>query len=658
MCGIAGEVRFGANPERDAIGRMTEVLIHRGPDDEGFLFDGPAALGHRRLSILDIEGGSQPMSRERCSIVFNGEAYEFEELRRTLQARGHVFTTRSDTEVALRAYLEWGELFTERVQGMFALAIWDARQKKLVLARDRLGKKPLYFALARRATWIKQPGRTDSVAVADRLLFGSELKALIAHGAMPRDLDQDALVQYLAAEYVPSPDSILEAAGKLPAGHVAIFDERGFRVRRYWQPPVPSSSKRLTPAEQTEAADELERLLDSAVARRLVADVPVGVFLSGGIDSSAITALAVRHHQRLATFSIGFHEQTFDESRFAKLAADRFGTQHHTEVLSGDACLDEIPHAVECLDEPFADPSVLPTLLLSRFVRKHVTVALAGDGGDELFAGYDPFLAHRVASWGARLPQPAQALLRRAASMLPASSKYMSLDFRLKQFLRGLSASDSLRHQVWIGSFVPDELVNILDPALHPRLRNEIVYREVLAEAGRAARAGVLPGSIDEALQFYLTRYLTDDILVKADRAGMAASLEVRAPFLDTHVVEFVAKLPWQEKLGWSQTKVLLRRVLHGLLPEEILTRPKKGFGIPVASWIRGRLKELFEDLFSPASLARSGVFKPKETRALLDRHLTGAVDLRKPLWTIAMFLLWQRRWGAAAATSRVDSAA
>ncbi len=660
MCGIAGEIRFDAKPDADALLRMTDILAHRGPDDEGFFLDGAAGLGHRRLSILDIAGGAQPMLRERCAIVFNGEAYEFEELRRTLQSKGHLFTTRSDTEVVLRAYLEWGDQFVERVHGMFALALWDGRHQRLLLARDRLGKKPLYFALGRRSRWEKRPGRASPSLPADRLLFGSELKALLAHGAMPRQLDAEAFVQYLAMEYVPAPDSIFENVGKLPAAHLGLFENGRFSLRRYWQLPAPSPRKRLSLAEEKGAAEELLSVLDSAVARRLVADVPVGVFLSGGIDSSAIAALAVRHHQPLSTFSIAFQEKSFDESRFARLAAERFGTQHHTEILSSDACLEEIPNAVACLDEPFADPSVLPTLLLSRFVRKNVTVALAGDGGDELFAGYDPFLAHRSALWAARLPRPAQQLIRGAADMLPSSAGYMSLDFRLKQFLRGLPAADSLRHQVWIGAFLPEELAAILPAEFHPLLKDEIIYREVLAESRRAAEDGILPGSVDEALRFYLTRYLADDILVKADRAGMAASLEVRAPFLDTHLVELVARLPWPSKLKWNQTKVLLRRALRGVVPDEILSRPKKGFGIPIAAWIRGGLREVFEDLFSPASLGRSGVLQVEPSRALFKRHLAGEVDLRKPLWTLAMFLLWQRRWcfGWGEAASAVKQAA
>jgi len=653
MCGIAGEIRFDAAPDADAIRRMTRVLVHRGPDDEGFFNQGPASLGHRRLSILDLAGGAQPMIRDGCAIVFNGQAYEHESLRETLRQRGHPFTTRSDTEVVLRAYLEWGERFAEHVHGMFAIAIWDARRRKLVLARDRLGKKPLYYALAGPGGWNGTvPTEGAGPFPARRFVFGSELKALVAHGGVPRQLDREAFLQYLAAEYVPAPRSIFATIRKLPAAHLAVLDEDGFRLHRYWDLPAPLARANGNGAHAARADPDLQAeltgLLDAAVARRLVADVPVGVFLSGGVDSTAITAMATRHRRPLETFNIAFNESSFDESPFAQLAAQRLGTEHHSEFLSSNACLEQVPEAVAQLDEPFADPSFLPTLLLSHFVRRHVIVALAGDGGDELFAGYDPFLAHRPAQIAARLPPSVRALLARAVSHLPAASTNMSLDFRLKQFFRGLSAPASLRHQFWIGSFLPQELERVLHRDLTPLLREDVVYREVLAEAERASRAGVAPGSIDEALRFYLGRYLADDILVKADRAGMAASLELRAPFLDTHLVEFVARLPWRQKLSLRRTKVLLKRALKGIVPEEILQRPKKGFGIPVAAWIRGPLRPMFEDLFSPSSLSRSGLFQPGPTRELLERHLSGRVDLRKPLWTLAMFLLWQRRWGVA----------
>ena len=618
MCGICGDVALHGAPDADGVRKAARAIAHRGPDAETFFVEGPAALGHRRLSILDLATGDQPMTREGVTLVFNGEAYDFATLREELRGRGHPFTTRSDTEVVLRAYLEWGENFAEHVQGMFALALWDARTHKLVLARDRLGKKPLYYFV--------QGGRC---------IFASELKALAAHGFVPRELDPDALVAYLACEYVPAPQSIYRAIRKLPAAHVGVLDERGFRVRRYWDLPACSD---VSPAN---AAEELLSLLDAAVAKRLVADVPLGVFLSGGVDSTAIAALAVRHKKPLRTFSIGFTEESFDESPWAQLAADRLGTEHLSQKCSGAECLDLLPAAVSQLDEPFADPSFLPTLLLSRFTRKHVTVALAGDGGDELFAGYDPFLAHRPAALFARVPRPLRSLLSSAVHLLPSSSRNMSLDFRLKQFLRGVDAQPSLRHQSWIGSLLPAEIATLLRPELRERATLSVAYREVLEDA---ARSGAQPGSVDEALRFYLTRYLADDILVKADRASMAASLELRAPFLDTAVVEFAARLPWRLKMSPTRTKVLLKRALRGLVPEEILRRPKKGFGIPVAAWIRGPLRPLFEEALSEKALRDGGIFEPAAARALLQTHLENRADLRKPLWTLLMFQLWQKQ--------------
>jgi len=642
MCGIAGEVRFDAPPDPEAVRRMAGALAHRGPDAEGFLTDGVAALGHRRLSILDLVGGVQPMEREGVTLVFNGQAYDFVALRTELVGMGHPFTTRSDTEVVLRAYLAWGEDCFQRLHGMFALALWDAPRRKLLLARDRMGKKPLHLALAHRGHWREEfPVDGAPAATVDRLVFGSELKAFVAHGAIPRTLSRAALVEYLATEAVPSPRTIYTEVHKLPPAHFAVLDTRGLRVQRYWALPSPERG-----APRPDAAQELRVLLDAAVAKRLVADVPVGIFLSGGVDSTGLTALAVRHSPRIHSFSVGFEESSFDESAYARLAAKRLGTEHHTEMLSGEACVELLPRAVEQLDEPFADPSYLPTHLLSRFVRQTVKVALAGDGGDELFAGYDPFLAHRPAALLARLPRPLLGFLAGAVARLPSSSSNMSLDFRLKQLFRGLTAPPALRHATWIGAFIPRELETVLHPDFQPLARDDVAYRAVLADAEEGHRAGLSAGSVDEALRFYLSTYLLDDILVKADRASMAASLEVRAPFLDTHVVEFAARLPFGRKLSLTRTKLVLKEALQGLVPDAILERPKKGFGIPVAQWIRGPLRPLFLDLFSEASLGRSGVFAPVPTRALLERHLSGAADLRKPLWTLAMFLLWQRRWG------------
>jgi asparagine synthase (glutamine-hydrolysing) len=619
---------------------MARSLAHRGPDAEGLFHEGAAALGHRRLSILDIEGGVQPMTREGVTLVFNGQAYDHDALRTELRAKGHPFSTRSDTEVVLRAYLAWGEDFVDHVHGMFSIALWDAPKRKLVLARDRLGKKPLYFALGRAGGWIAARG--DAHAEATRVVFASELRGLVAHGGPPRAIDPGAVAAYLALEYVPGPRAIFEGVSKLPAAHVAVLDERGFRMRRYWELPAPSRGPRR---DAREVGEELIRLLDDSVARRMVADVPVGVFLSGGVDSTAITALAVRHHDKVQSFSIGFSEASFDESRYAELAARELGTDHHSDILSGSACVDLLPAVAEHLDEPFGDPSILPTHLLSRFTRGSVKVALAGDGGDELFAGYDPFLAHRPGSWLSRLPPRATRGLARAVDRIPSSTSNMSLDFRLKQLLRGVEVAPELRHTTWIGSFAPAEIAALLAPGLRPSAREEIIYREVLDESARAAAMGMAAGSVDEALHFYLTRYLVDDILVKADRASMMASLEVRTPFLDTRVVELAASLPWQDKLGLFSTKRVLKRALRGVVPKAILERPKKGFGIPVARWVRGPLRPLFEDLFAPRALEASGLVDPVVARGWLDRHLRGEADHRKPLWTLAMLLLWQRRW-------------
>ena len=609
MCGICGDVDLSQPPDVEGVRRAARAIAHRGPDAEGFFAEGPAALGHRRLSILDLSTGDQPMTRDGVTIAFNGEAYDFAGLREELRGKGHPFTTRSDTEVVLRAYLEWGEEFAARVHGMFALALWDSRQRKLVLARDRLGKKPLYYFASEK-----------------RCVFGSELKALVAHGGVPRALDPQALVQYLACEYVPAPLSIYKAVRKLPAAHLAVLDARGFRLKRYWELPRPLADA------PPHAEEELVSLLDRAVQKRLVADVPVGVFLSGGIDSTTIAALAARHRKPLRTFSIGFTEESFDESPWAELAARRLGTEHSLQKFSGQDCLDLLPAAVAQLDEPFADPSFLPTLLLSKFTRQHVKVALAGDGGDELFAGYDPFLAHRPAALFARVPRPLRRLLERAVALLPASSRNMSLDFRLKQFLRGVDAPAPLRHASWLAALLPGEIASVLKPEL--RGLAETAFSHVAEPSG----------GIDDALHYYLTHYLADDILVKADRASMAASLELRAPFLDTAVVEFAMRLPWRTKLSWTKTKLILKRAVRGLLPEEILRRPKKGFGIPVAAWLRGPLREVAEE-----ALAADTVFERPALRALFDRHLSGRADLRKPLWTLLMFQLWHKQHAGAA---------
>ncbi len=629
MCGITGILSFDAPPDRAALERMTGAITHRGPDDEGFHLDGPCALGFRRLSIIDLSTGHQPMTAEGCAIVFNGEIYNFRELRAELERKGRRFHTTSDTEVLLAAYLEWDTACVDRVEGMFAFAVWDPRKRRLFAARDRFGKKPFYWA---------RVGRT--------FLFGSELKALVQHPSCPRRVDARALRRYLAFEYVPTPDCIFEGVHKLGASSALTVDEHGVAERRY--DPLPDPEPRtlleaLAPGSADQAAEKLRELLHAAVKRRLESDVPLGVFLSGGIDSSAVTAFAVREVPRLKTFSIGFEESSFDESHFARRAADAFGTEHHEQRVSSRDCLDLVPRLAEQLDEPFADSSYVPTFLLSRFTREKVTVALGGDGADELFAGYDTFVAHPAgALWGAA-PRALQALAWRAAGLLPTSTGYMSLDFKVKTFLKGAQYAEPYRHQAWIGSFTPDAVQALMRPEWRAATDAvQDVYGPVDAFLRETSSRG-----FDRALRYYVHTYLKDDILVKVDRASMAASLEVRAPFLDRELSRWVMGLPLGFKLRGVQRKWLLKKALRGVVPDEILDRKKHGFALPVAQWLRGPLVPLVEELLGEQALAAAGIFEPKGVRALVDAHVQGRADHRKQLWTLLVFELWRRRWAA-----------
>ncbi|MBK7861557.1 MAG: asparagine synthase (glutamine-hydrolyzing) [Archangiaceae bacterium] len=622
MCGIAGAVSpKPTDPE--VFTRMAQAIAHRGPDDSGVFTDGPCGLAFRRLSIIDLSGGHQPMTIGPATVVFNGEIYNFRDLRRELEARGDVFGTHSDTEVLLRAYLAFGDQFLSRIDGMFALAIWDTRTRTLLLARDRFGKKPLY--------WFRGSDGT--------LVFGSEVKALLQHPAVPRALDPRALRRYLAFEYVPTPDCIFEGVRKLPEGHALTSKDGRVTEWPYYVLPAGEGKvgfETLVGLGVDEAAQTLRTELERAVERRLVSDVPLGIFLSGGIDSTAITALAARAAGKVKTFSISFSEGSFDESGFARLAAQRLGTEHHEERLSPQAALDLIPTLADQLDEPFADPSYVPTLLLSRFTRKHVTVALGGDGADELFAGYDTFLAHVPGLLAARLPTLAVAGLQRAAGLLPTGEGYMSLDFRLRTFLAGAHQPSTYRHQAWIGAMTPDR-VNAL---LTPSLRGDDIYAPL--DRYRVARS---ERGLDFVQRFYLSFYLRDDILVKVDRASMAASLEVRAPFLDTRVVELALSLPWLTKLRGTGRKWLLKRALRGVVPDEVLDRKKHGFAIPVTEWLKGPLRPLVEELLAEKSVREAGLFEPREVRRLIDEHQQGVRDHRKPLWTLLQLELWRRRW-------------
>ena len=613
MCGIAGIVAYdGGVVDAEALRRMTEAIRHRGPDDEGYHLGPGVGLGARRLAIVDVEGGNQPLYNEDRSIalVCNGELYNHAELRRELEARGHRFATRTDTEVLVHLYEESGERCMERVNGMFAFALWDEHERRLLAARDRLGKKPLYYA---------DTGR--------ELLLGSEPKALLRHPDCPRELDREALSRYLALEYVPSPHAIFAGMRKLRPAHRLVWRDGRLRIDAYWEFPAAAPDDG---ADDADLVEEFRERLREAVRLRLMSDVPLGAFLSGGIDSSSVVAfMAELAPERVRTFSIGFEEQSFDESEHARRVAAHFGTDHHERVFGARDLLDLLPDVAASMDEPFADASLLPTHLLSRFTRERVTVALGGDGGDELLAGYPTFAADRLARLY-RVPRPLHdRVVRPLAERLPPSSENFSFEFKLKRFLRGMSAPPAGRHEVWLGSFPAGAQAELLREP--PPLG---------LEAARGREDGV-----EGLIRRYATTYLPDDILVKVDRASMLASLEVRAPFLDYTLVEFLARVPVRLKLRGLRSKVILKRAMADRLPPGIARRPKKGFGIPSARWFRRELRELLVDELSRDRLERQGIFRPSYVDALVRDHLDGRRDLHKELWTLLTFQLWHRHY-------------
>ena len=609
MCGIAGFVGAGGSAD---LQRMTRRLTHRGPDAEGYFekADAGVFLGHRRLSIIDLAGGAQPMvsSDGALAIIFNGEIYNHPELRRELLGKGHVFATdHSDTEVLLHAWREWGEGMLSRLNGMWAFAIHDSRTGRLFLARDRFGKKPLYY-FQRNGTFA----------------FASELTALLEHPLAPRNQSEIARVKFLAHALIPAPHSAIEGIFKLPAAHHLTLAPGGGspRLTRYWRYTLePEESGKSESA----LASELLEVLTRATRRRLVADVPLGIFLSGGLDSSTIAALAAREIQgsKPQTFTIGFKEPSFDESSFAARVADYLKTEHHTDTLGLDAALEVMPRIFDLLDEPQGDGSFLPTWLLCRFARRHVTVALSGDGGDELFAGYDPFRALRMAGFYSKMvPRPLHKALRLLAARLPVSHANISLDFKIKRTLRGLDHPSRLWNPVWLGALEPSELARLTD--------SRFSIEEIYSEAIEAWESCSVQNPVDQTLQFYTEIYLQDGILAKADRASMMNSLEVRSPFLDIEVANFARRLPHHYKLRGKTTKYLLKRAVEELLPHDIIYRSKKGFGTPVGSWLRsGRI----------APEANSPMLREK-----LSAHLAGKSDERLYLWCEHVWQQWQLR--------------
>lgn len=616
MCGIAGFVGRG---EIEDLKQITAAMVHRGPDASGYWQDPGKVvyLGHRRLSIIDLADGRQPMSTTdgALTVTFNGEIYNHIALRKQLEAVGHRFVTdHSDTEVLLHGYREWGARLPEKLNGMWAFALFDNQAKKLLLSRDRFGKKPLYYT------------RQNGV-----FAFASELNALIRHPYVHPRISQLSLIKYFAYGYIPAPRSIFKQIFKLPGGTNLLLDisSLDYKTDVYWEfilEPFDTIPKNP----EVVWGEELRDLISKAVKRRLMADVPLGIFLSGGIDSSSITAFAVKNSDghSVKTFSIGFEENSFDESFYAATVARILNTDHHAETLSLERAKTILPAVISHLDEPMGDSSLLPTYLLCKATRQQVTVALGGDGADELFAGYDPFVALRLAAWYNKLvPQPVHEGIRMLAARLPVAHRNMSFDFKVKRTLRGLSYPQKLWCPVWMGPLEPKELADLFEMPID----YEAIYSEAIEQWDACRQTNL----VDKTLQFYTRLYLQDDILVKVDRASMMNSLEVRAPYLDIELVDFVRKIPSRFKFMNGQTKYILKKALEPVLPREILYRPKKGFGIPIGKWLKNGVVNI-------NAHESSGHLNTRFIQSRHAEHQGNRADHRAFLWNLWVL----ERWG------------
>ena len=624
MCGIVGIVRNDSSGVDQALlSRMCAAIRHRGPDDDGFYFNDSVGLAMRRLSIIDLKSGQQPIhNQDRTAwIVFNGEIYNYRELREQLEKLGHTFYTNSDTEAIIHAYDQYGADCPKHLRGMFAFAIWDERTQELFLARDRVGKKPLLYA-----------------QVAGQLIFGSEFSALLLHPDISREVQPEAIHHYLSFMCVPAPLTAYRAIKKLEPGHTLRWRKGEIKLERYWQPDF---SKKLKISEQ-EAGERAIAILRDAVKVRLMSEVPLGAFLSGGIDSSAVVALMSEESSTpVKTFSIGFEEQDFSELHHARRVAEHVGAEHHEFIVRPDV-LEVLPTLVEHYGEPFASPSAIPTYYVARETRKHVTVALNGDGGDECFAGYERYAAMQLAERYRRMP----ALLREQAieplvNLLPSSELRRGRVRDVKRFLRAASLPPVQRYLQW---------VSVMDVKTKSALYTEDFRRLV---GGHDPAAILSPwfakangsGLVDALLLTDTLTYLPNELLAKVDIATMAVSLEARSPFLDHHVIEFAASLPENLKLRGLTTKYILKQVLKKLLPAENLTRRKMGFGVPIGAWFRGQFQELLRDTLLTEKFLNRGIFNAQAIQRLIDEHTRGERDHGPQLYVLLMLELWYNRF-------------
>jgi len=624
MCGIVGLVRNnGKAIDEQLLSRMCDAIRHRGPDDDGFYVNGPVGLGMRRLAIIDLKSGKQPIhNQDRSSwIVFNGEIYNYLELREKLEKLGHTFYTNSDTEAIVHAYDQYGADCPKHLRGMFAFAIWNETNQELFLARDRVGKKPLLYA-----------------QIEGDLVFGSEFSSLLLHPQISRDVNLEALDHYLSFMCIPAPMTAYRAIRKLEPGNWLRWRKGEVTTERYWKPDF---SKKLKIDEQ-EAGEQTVEILRDSVRCRLMSEVPLGAFLSGGIDSSAVVALMSQESsERIKTFSIGFDEQDFSELHHARRVAEHVGADHHEFVVRPDA-VEVLPLLVEHYGEPYADSSAVPTYYVARETRKHVTVALNGDGGDESFAGYERYAAMQLAERYRKLPSfLRESVIQEVVARVPASELGRGRVKAFKRFVQAASLPKVDRYMRWMSTFNSDLKTSLYSDSFRQELRGNQPVDLLRPWFAHVNGSGI----VDAALQADIMTYLPNDLLVKVDIATMAVSLEARSPFLDHHLIEFAASLPERFKLRGLTTKYLLKKILRKLLPSENISRRKMGFGVPIGHWFRGTMQPFLREVLLSERAVSRGLFKPEVVRSLIDQHARSERDHSHQLWTFLMLELWFQRF-------------
>ncbi len=634
MCGICGFYQLEAEADKTVLKRMNDRIIHRGPDDDGFYMspDGKTGLAARRLSIIDLQTGHQPLASHSQDnwLTYNGEVYNFPELRQDLEAKGYRFRTKTDTEVIVNLYEEYGTEFVKMLRGMFAVGIYDSRRRRLVLARDHIGIKPLYY-------YIKPQN--------NNLVFGSELKTILEYPGVERKLDPVALDYFLTLEYIPAPYSIFKDIRKLPAGHILTYQEGNLHIEKYWDvadQPIASGSRGFESLKE-----EFHALLQDSVRMRLVSDVPLGAFLSGGIDSSAIVATmsSLAGNDRVKTFSIGFEEKSYSELEYSDKVARQFGTDHHTRNLSPD--INQLVHYLAGFwDEPLGDFSNFPTYLVSKTAREKVTVVLSGDGGDEIFGGYEHYIAQKAArTLDFGLFRPFHGLMAKATHLFPPSELKKGMVNRVKRFSEGLENSHANRHFRWMLFLSGYQKSQLYSPQFmaegHPFLK-ELPQREPFDAYFRNSERY---DGINRDLYLDFKTYMVDNILVKVDRMSMATSLEARVPLLDYKMVEFAFSLPHQYKVKGAVTKWFFKKAMEGILPDEIIYRRKEGFSIPIKNWLKNDLKDLMLEYLSEKRVKESGYFNYTYIRRMMDEHLGGKQNHAHRLWSLILFQLWREKY-------------